>query len=272
MGKKLLMLLLCWVLLCGCGAKPEEPEPDMLLEENAVTFADGKTASLWQTPHFGSRIYRLSDGTELLRCSDPLPVSNVSVGGLEGYDGLPEPAQQAVLAYFEAQGILFDEEGELLRAYEDYCLAEGEGREFQTHLLMQDDAPYGENQWYLSCITVVTEPRDLRYGGVVEEQYLGVIFDKAIGEVVPVWDLFSAAEDEARAALLDAAAEHYPGERTEIRKAFDERHVLWTPGYLEIGFPAGTLPAMENSYICHVETEDLAHILTEKALAGRKTE
>ena len=98
MGKRLLTLLLCGVLLCGCGMKPEEPEPDVLLAEKAVTFADGETASLWQAPHFGSRIYRLADGTELLRCSDPLPVSNVSVGGLAGYDGLSEPVQQAVLA------------------------------------------------------------------------------------------------------------------------------------------------------------------------------
>lgn len=272
MGKRLLTLLLCGVLLCGCGMKPEEPEPDMLLEETAVTFADGETASLWQAPHFGSRIYRLADGTELLRCSDPLPVSNVSVGGLAGYDGLSEPVQQAVLAYFEAQGILFDEEGELLRAYEDYRLAERGGREFRPHFLMQDDAPYGENEWYLSCLTLVTEPRDLQYDGLVEDRRLGVIFDKTTGETVPVWELFSIAEDEARKALLDAAAKHYPGERAEVEAAFDERYILWAPDHLEIGFPAGTLPSMENSYICHLEAEELAPILTDKALAGRKTE
>ena len=161
MRRRLLALALAGlVCLTACGRAQEqrEPEPDILLEETAMVFDDGTAASLWQRPHFGEKVYRLSDGTELLTVNAPNTVDNVAVMGMEGYEGLSEAAGQKVLDYFTDLGILFDEEGELQQSYEDYCLAKDEDREFHTHMLAQDSSPYGENDSYLCYITTVQYP------------------------------------------------------------------------------------------------------------------
>ena len=123
MKRRLLPLVLAGlVCLTACSRTQEEREvePDPLLEETAMVFDDGVTASLWQRPYFGEKVYRLADGTELLTVNAPNTVDNVAVMGMEGYEGLSEAAEQKVLDYFTELGILFDEEGELRRSYEDY--------------------------------------------------------------------------------------------------------------------------------------------------------
>lgn len=45
---------------------------------------------------------------------------NVYVGGIENFDALEENTQKKVLAYYEEQGLLYDIDSELERAYADY--------------------------------------------------------------------------------------------------------------------------------------------------------
>ncbi|MDY3281055.1 hypothetical protein [Dysosmobacter sp.] len=251
---------------CGQAREVREPEPDILLKETAMVFDDGTAASLWQQPHFGRKVYRLSDGTELLTVDAPNTVDNVAVMGMEGYDALSEAAGQKVLDYFTELGILFDEERELRRAYEDCCLAQKEDRVFYTHMLAQDSSPYGENDSYLCYITSVQYPEDLRFDRAVLEDRYSVIFDKQTGEAVSPWTLFRLPEKQARQFLLDQIMRYYRGDPADAAAALKEEYIFWSERGLSIDFPQGALPGEEYAWGMTVEPAELKDVLTEKAL------
>lgn len=81
-------------------------------------LADGTPVELWLTPF--STSYRLPNGPELLSVRRSSGPENVLVGGAEGYADLPEAAQQRVSAYYQEQGLLYDTQAELERAYRAY--------------------------------------------------------------------------------------------------------------------------------------------------------
>ena len=275
MKRGLLSLVLAGlVCLTACGRTrvPEEPEPDTLLEETAMVFEDGITASLWQRPYFGQKVYRLSDGTDLLTVDAPNTVDNVAVMGMEGYEGLSEAAEQKVLDYFTELGILFDEEGELRRSYKDYCLAQKENRAFHTHMLAQDSSPYGENDSYLCYITTVQYPQDLRFDRTVLEDRYSVIFDKETGEVVSPWALFRVPEKQARQFVLDQIMRYYRGDRADADRVLEDSRIFWSDRGLSIDFPQGALPGEQYAWGMTIEPADLADVLTEKALTFLKQE
>ena len=251
---------------CGQAREVREPEPDILLKETAMVFDDGTAASLWQQPHFGRKVYRLSDGTELLTVDAPNTVDNVAVMGMEGYDALSEAAGQKVLDDFTDLGILFDEEGELRRAYEDYCLAKDENRDFHPHLLAQDSSPYGENDSYLCYITTVQYPQDLRFDRTVLEDRYSVIFDKETGEVVSPWALFRVPEKQARQFVLDQIMRYYRGDPAYADRVLEDSRIFWSDRGLSIDFPQGVLPGEQYAWGMTIEPEDLKDVLTEKAL------
>lgn len=269
MKRRLLALALAGLAcLTACGRVREvrEPEPDTLLEETALVFGDGTVASLWQRPYFGQKVYRLPDGTDLLTVDAPNTVDNVAVMGMEGYDALSEAAGQKVLDYFTALGILFDEEGELRRAYEDYCLAKDEDRDFHPHMLAQDSSPYGENDSYLCYITSVQYPQDLRFDRTVLEDRYSVIFDKQTGETVSPWALFRVSEKQARQFVLDQIMRYYRGDPADADRALTEEYIFWSDRGLSIDFPQGALPGEEYAWGMTIEPEELKEVLTEKAL------
>ena len=275
MKRGLLPLVLAGLLcLTACGQtrqeQEREPEPDTLMEETAMVFDDGVTASLWQRPYFGQKVYRLADGTELLTVDAPNTVDNVAVVGMEGYDGLSETAGRKVLDYFTDLGILFDEEGELQRAYEDYCLAKDEDRAFNTHMLVQDSSPYGENDSYLCYITTVQYPQDLRFDRTILEDRYSVIFDKATGEAVPPWALFRVPEKQARQFVLDQIMRYYRGNRLDAEGALDDSRIFWSARGLSIDFPQGALPGEQYAWGMSIDLKDLKDVLTEKALTFPK--
>lgn len=269
MKRGLLPLVLAGLLcLTACGRTQEEREvePDTLLEETAVVFDDGVTASLWQRPYFGEKVYRLSDGTELLTVNSPNTVDNVAVLDMEGYEGLSEAAGQKVLDYFTDLGILFDEEGELRRSYEDYCLAKDENRDFNTHMLAQDSSPYGENDSYLCYITTVQYPEDLRFDRAILEDRYSVIFDKQTGDVVSPWELFRVPEKQARQFILDQAMRYYRGDPVDVDRVLEDSRIFWSERGLSIDFPQGALPGEQYAWGMSIQPEDLTDVLTEKAL------
>ena len=269
MKRRILPLALAGLLCltaCGQTKQEREPEPDTLLEETAMVFDDGTIASLWQRPYFGQKVYRLSDGTDLLTVDAPNTVDNVAVMGMEGYDALSEAAGQKVLDYFTELGILFDEEGELRRSYRDYCLAKEEDRDFHTHMLVQDSSPYGENDSYLCYITSVQYPKDLRFDRTILEDRYSVIFDKDTGGVVSPWELFRVPEKQARQFVLDQIMRYYRGDRADAEQALEDSRVFWSDRGLSIDFPQGALPGEEYAWGMSIEPEDLTDVLTEKAL------
>ena len=87
---------------------------------------------LWLTPF--STSYRLPNGPELLSVRRSSGPENVLVGGAEGYADLPEAAQQRVSAYYQEQGLLYDTQAELERAYRAY-VDTGCPEDFDSHML-----------------------------------------------------------------------------------------------------------------------------------------
>ena len=82
----------------------------------------------------------------------------------------------------------------------------------------------------------------------------------ALWQAAHFGDRINRLSDDTELLLYD--------EEGELRRAFEEQSVLWTPEFLELSFPAGPMPAMEHHYTCSVALADLADILTDKALAG----
>lgn len=87
--------------------------------EQGITLSDGTAGEIWDTAFFGTN-YILPDGTELLRENRPSGPQNVHVGGVEGFDQLSAPAREAVASYYAEQGLLYNVEEVLERAYADY--------------------------------------------------------------------------------------------------------------------------------------------------------
>ena len=266
--KRGMLLLSCCLLLSGCGnygqLQPME-EPEWKIQEEAVvTFSDGETVDCWVETYswgtaWGYYYYKLSDGTELLREEQDNGPENVYVMNHESWQDLGETAREAVSAYYEEQGLLYDVEEELEKAYGDYLACQESGTEFQSWLVGQSVSPMASNEELFSFLTVVTLPQG---GGIVDELRLGTIFDRETGAVVSPWDLFSVSEEEAREALLDQVSKWEPELRQEMAAAMKPEYLLWQDDHLELWFPAGSLPGEAYAWgtgIDYTELEDVLH-------------
>ncbi len=59
----------------------------------------------------------------------------MSVGGIENFNALNETAQANVLKFYEAQGLLYDTQAELERAYGAYLELEEDPSQFNTRMI-----------------------------------------------------------------------------------------------------------------------------------------
>ena len=82
------------------------------------TLSDGTGVEVWKNTFDTS--YRLPDGTDLLLERDPSGPDNVTVGGTENFDDLGPAAQEEILGYYDGQGLLYDLDSQLEKAYESY--------------------------------------------------------------------------------------------------------------------------------------------------------
>ena len=72
---------------------------DGILKRNALTLRDGTAIDVMEGVHFGNdRVYRLPDGTELLRVTNNGGPENHYVMSLESFDDLSPQAQEKVRA------------------------------------------------------------------------------------------------------------------------------------------------------------------------------
>ena len=78
--------------------------------------------------------YKLSNGTELLWEQHPVGPDRVHVAGQESLDDLSPAAQEAVRAYYDAQGLLYRTYDELENAYAAY-LESGRDPGFDSYLV-----------------------------------------------------------------------------------------------------------------------------------------
>ena len=206
-------------------------------QTGSITLSGGTEVGIWADG--GDNSYRLSDGTELLRENRPSGPQNVHVGGVEGFDQLSAPAREAVAAYYAEQGLLYDVEEVLERAYADY--RDG-GEDFSAYLVEQSVSPSASNERLMYFTTTVFCSID---SGTAEETSLPAVFDRETGEKLDIWSLFAVPEEEARAALVDKMAEGGYIPRAELEAALRPEYITFRTGRLNLTFPRGTLPSQE---------------------------
>lgn len=237
------------------------------LRPDPVRLPDGTTAEVWQ--YVGGTAYILPDGTELLRVNTPTGPGHVSVGGVEGLDELPEEAQTNILRFYQDQGLLYDQQAQLEKAYEDYCRAE-EPAAFQTHLLDQEISPTASSDTVIYFQTSVSLPVD---GTQMTSLCAGAAFEKKTGDPIAWQDLFSCPPEEIPQTLMEIAQITDPVLWEEIKTAFDPQWMCFFPEHLAVSFPQGTLPSEAHSLQLDIAYEErLLDILQPWAVPTHQTD
>ena len=225
----------------------------LLVWEEMLTLSDGTEVEVWING--GDNSYRLSDGTELLRENRPSGPQNVHVGGVEGFDQLSAPAREAVASYYAEQGLLYNVEEVLERAYAEY---KDGGEDFSAYLVEQSVSPSASNERLMYFTTTVFCSID---SGTAEETSLPAVFDRETGEKLDIWSLFAVPEEEARAALVDKMAEGGYIPRAELEAALRPEYIIFRTDRLNLTFPKGTLPSQEYTTGGSFDYEELDGLL-----------
>ena len=224
-------------------------------QPESLTLAGGTSLSVWQASF--DREYCAPDGTVLLEER----LSGKAADTIESVPGLTEAAKENILAFYEAQGILYDLPAQLERAWAAYSEAD-EG--FEPYTLGQEVNLCAENDSTLWFVTKVTLPLG---GRVVTEEQFCAAFDKATGKRLAAEDLFTCTGDELAAALLDAAGITDEPHRGELLAAFDESRVVFRAEALEVFYPAGAVPSEETALILGLDyTGSVKALLQPRAL------
>lgn len=233
---------------------------DAAQQPEGLTLADGTSLSVWQASF--DREYCAPGGTVLLEEQ----LGSEAADALENAAGLTEAAKENILAFYEAQGILYDLHAQLERAWAAYKEAD-EG--FELYTLGQEVNLCAENDSTLWLVTTVTLPLG---GRVVTEEPLCAAFDKATGEALTVEELFTCTGDELAAALLNAAGITDEPRRGEMLAAFDESRVVFRGEALEVFYPEGAVPSEETALILGLDyTDEVKALLQPRALPQKAT-
>ena len=142
-------------------------------------------ADLWQDEHNTFDSYRLPDGTRLLTIYKTVGPANCYVAGTVSYNDLSESARKGIDGYYEKQGLLYDTEAELQKAYGDYLSCRENGTVYQERHVRQEITPSASNETAVSFITTVTLPVN---GQEAKELRLGAVFNRETGAVYSNWD------------------------------------------------------------------------------------
>lgn len=221
----------------------------------AYTLSDGTKLNIRKNPPHNS--YQTTEGWEILWEEDLMGPHNVSVGNLPNFDQLSPDAQEQIMAYYQEQGLLYDLDAELEKAYQDF-LSMANPANFQPYHLSQQIIPVGANETIISYVTIVTRPID---GYHVHETRCCAVFDRETGQKMDMADLFQCPEEEAGARLLSAVQMEDQKLKQEMADAFRMEYVTLQSDALEIHFPYGSLPSYDEIHIVGIGYEDLPGIL-----------
>ena len=198
---------------------------------NYHTLADGTPVDLFKASLYHT--YSLEDGGELLFVQKPTKVEETYIPGIGSLKDLPEAAQEKIGAYYDAQGLLYDEIQTLEDAYDAYLAVEN----FQTCTLGQEIFPSAVNEEMIYFMTIASLPeRELR---------LCAAFDRQTGESIPMEDIFTCESGELIQRLAEIAGIDDGALIEEMNVVFKPEYVTVSQNYLEVNFPAGTLSSEE---------------------------
>ena len=219
-------------------------EIDAYQKPDPILLQDGTQVEVWQKN--GGVLYALPKGPELLDVHTPYP-PDIALDGVQGLEELSQEAQDNIVAYYEKQGLLYDELEELEAVYQSYLEA-GSPASFSTCLILQDT--------YLSA----SSPRVIYFTTSLQapSKYLevGTAFYRDTGERVDMEDLFTCTSEELEQALLDEAEITDPTLRQEMEEAFDLDRLILYPDLLKVGFEAGSLPSQDATYFLSFDYDD----------------
>lgn len=240
------ILLWCSVLLVGCSDNSQVFVEGLILEEeNVMTFSDGESVNLWRGEIFGDSIYKLSNDTALLTIREPSGPQLPYASNMENSDDLSESTQKAINDFYEEQGLLYDIQAELEKAYEEYLFFKENEKVYQARYISQDIVQTASNDNIICFLTTVTLPIK---ESMVQELRLGAIFDRKTGESLSNWDIFDMTEKEAQQWLIGKIVVDDSTLKNEMEAALKPEYIIMFPKRLEISFPHGTLPSQEHSY------------------------
>ena len=226
---------------------------------NEYTLSDGTGVDLFKASLYHT--YSLEDGRELLFVQKPTNVEETYIPGIGSLKDLPEAAQEKIGAYYDAQGLLYDEIQILEDAYDAYLA----GDNFQTYALGQEVCPSAANEEVIYFLTIVSLPGS--------ELRLCTAFDKKTGEPIPMEEIFTCESQELihRLAQIGGLTDETLIE--EMMGAFKTEYVTVSQNFLEVNFPAGTLPSEEIALGLGFEyNEDVRELLKPWAIPNGGTE
>lgn len=230
------------------------------LVRGTVTLEDGAAVDLLEDGFPSDHTYLLPDGTQLLNVRGPYGPEGCYVMGLESFADLSQQAQEKISAYYEAQGVLYDERAELEKAYADYLKR---GEDFQCRMVEQDVSPSASSEKVMYFHTSLTLPLYRDGSGTVYTLSLGDAFDRETGEHLGLWDLFQCSEEEARQAILDAALD-WPGSgdvRAGLEAAFSPERVVVGTDSLYMHFEPGIISEEPTGYAFDADLSKLQDLM-----------
>lgn len=210
-------------------------------------------------------VYCLGNITELLVVRKPVGPDNVQVVGQESLATLPEEAQQNIMAYYDAQGLLYDEFQTLEDAYDEYYMSD----KFYAYYLSQEIVPAASSDDVIYFLTDFMSDRG-REGTL--ELRLGAAFDKKTGEEIHITELFTCDSEEILEKLMEITDLKKYAPIEEMKQVFKVEYVVFFPEYLEITFPEDTLPEYGLSYTMSVDfkNEALLDLLQPRAVPNKE--
>lgn len=258
----LLSCLLCLFALAGCNSgkvQAAEPEDEpALVEAAAAVMSDGAKVDRWRRVNGCEDDWRLQDGTALLCVNDPTGPEAVTVLDVGSIDMLNEAARAAIVEYYERQGLLYDVQEELEKAYAEYQNCQRSGEPYEERWLHQDTAPSAFNDRIVCFLTVVRLPLG---DSMCREERIGAVFDRETGEPLDNWSLFTVPPEDAIACILDAADIRDTQLRAEMQAALRPEHIILSQDCIRIQFSQGSLPSQTLDYYLSADYPDIAAVI-----------
>ena len=220
------------------------------LERNALTLRDETAVDILSSDPGFRWIYRLPDGTELLRVEAPIgDPASACVNGDEAFGTLSDKARKKILAYYAEQKPLDDEREELEKCYAEWREL---GEEFSPGYIQQNVWLKAYNEKVLYFETLAALP-----GGGNPDISLGAAFDRESGEKLDFRQVFAVPEEEICRRLPELVGWiDDESIRVEMAKVLKPEWIVVSEEGLTVQFPAGSLSSFEDqAYLICVEPQ-----------------
>lgn len=210
-------------------------EIDAYKKQDATLLKDGTRVEVWQ----GDRgvLYALPEGPELLDVRTPKGPDGTYAWGVDTFRHLPQEAQDNISAYYQQQGLMYDTQEELERAYQEYRQWENSSP-FPTQIVRQEITPTASAPNVIYFTTTVDRYID---GGVLSTEARCGAFYKDTGKPIALEDLFLCTPDTLIQTILDNSLITDSTQKQEMTEAFRLESLTFQRERLAIYYPDGSL-------------------------------